>query len=69
MLADEKLGWMKMKIRVSSLLGLAAAVLLPSLAMAADTPAIDKADNAFMMICTALVLFRRCPALRCSTAA
>lgn len=63
MLADEKLGWMKMKIRVSSLLGLAAAELLPSLAMAADTPAIDKADNAFMMICTALVLFMTLPGI------
>lgn len=61
MLADEKLGWMK--IRVSSLLGLAAAALLPSLAMAADTPAIDKADNAFMMICTALVLFMTLPGI------
>ncbi|MBG6241044.1 MAG: ammonium transporter AmtB [Candidatus Symbiopectobacterium sp. Dall1.0] len=54
---------MKMKIRVSSLLGLAAAALLPSLAMAADTPAIDKADNAFMMICTALVLFMTLPGI------
>ncbi|MGG2142450.1 hypothetical protein [Symbiopectobacterium sp. RP] len=53
MLAGEKLGWMKMKIRVSSLLGFAGAALLPSLAMVADTPAIDKADNAFMMICIA----------------
>ncbi|MGX8941459.1 ammonium transporter AmtB [Symbiopectobacterium sp. Eva_TO] len=52
-----------MKIRVSSLLGLAAAELLPSLAMAADTPAIDKADNAFMMICTALVLFMTLPGI------
>ena len=52
-----------MKIRVSSLLGLAAAALLPSLAMAADTPAIDKADNAFMMICTALVLFMTLPGI------
>lgn len=52
-----------MKIRVSSLLGLAAAALLPSLAMAADAPAIDKADNAFMMICTALVLFMTLPGI------
>lgn len=52
-----------MKIRVSSLLGLAAAALLPSLAMAVDTPAIDKADNAFMMICTALVLFMTLPGI------
>ncbi|WP_440863348.1 ammonium transporter AmtB [Symbiopectobacterium purcellii] len=52
-----------MKIRVSSLLGLAAAALPPPLAMAADTPAIDKADNAFMMICTALVLFMTLPGI------
>ncbi|WP_291972496.1 ammonium transporter AmtB [Candidatus Symbiopectobacterium sp.] len=52
-----------MKICVSSLLGLAATALLPSLAMAADTPAIDKADNAFIMICTALVLFMTLPGI------
>ena len=36
--------------------GLGALALLPGLAMAAPAVA-DKADNAFMMICTALVLF------------
>ncbi len=39
-----------------TLLGLISLALLPSLAMAAPAVA-DKADNAFMMICTALLLF------------
>lgn len=50
-----------MKKRLSSL-GLGAAALLPSWAMAA-TPTIDKADNAFIMICTALVLFMTIPGI------
>ncbi|SQC20174.1 ammonium transporter [Klebsiella pneumoniae] len=48
--------------------GLGALALLPGLAMAAPAVA-DKADNAFMMICTALVLFMTIPGLRCFTAA
>ncbi|ACT07878.1 ammonium transporter [Dickeya chrysanthemi Ech1591] len=45
-------------------LGLGAATMLPAWVMA-DTPApaVDKADNAFMMICTALVLFMTIPGL------
>ncbi|KAA9000052.1 ammonium transporter AmtB [Affinibrenneria salicis] len=50
-----------MKKCISSL-GLGVAALLPSWAMAA-VPAIDKADNAFMMICTALVLFMTIPGI------
>ncbi|MGD8164826.1 ammonium transporter AmtB [Pantoea sp. FN0307] len=42
--------------------GLAGLALLPSLAMAAPAVA-DKADNAFMMICTALVLFMTIPGI------
>ncbi|MBQ4766455.1 ammonium transporter AmtB [Pectobacterium versatile] len=52
---------MKMKKLLSSL-GLGVAALLPSWAMAA-TPTIDKADNAFIMICTALVLFMTIPGI------
>ncbi|KOC94424.1 ammonium transporter, partial [Winslowiella iniecta] len=43
-------------------LGLTSLALLPSLAMAAPAVA-DKADNAFMMICTALVLFMTIPGI------
>ncbi|WP_224652481.1 ammonium transporter AmtB [Pectobacterium versatile] len=50
-----------MKKLVSSL-GLGVAALLPSWAMAA-TPTIDKADNAFIMICTVLVLFMTIPGI------
>ncbi|AOR64429.1 ammonium transporter AmtB [Pectobacterium wasabiae] len=50
-----------MKKRLSSL-GLGVAALLPTWAMAA-TPTIDKADNAFIMICTALVLFMTIPGI------
>ncbi|MGD8106906.1 ammonium transporter AmtB [Pantoea sp. FN0302] len=42
--------------------GLAGLALLPSLAMAVPAVA-DKADNAFMMICTALVLFMTIPGI------
>ncbi|VTR27750.1 Ammonia transporter [Serratia fonticola] len=42
--------------RLLSTLGLSLVTLVPSLALAAPAVA-DKADNAFMMICTALVLF------------
>ena len=42
--------------------GLGALALLPGLAMAAPAVA-DKADNAFMMICTALVLFMSIPGI------
>lgn len=45
-----------------TLLGLISLALLPSLAMAAPAVA-DKADNAFMMICTALVLFMTVPGI------
>ncbi len=42
--------------------GLGALALLPSLAMAAPA-VVDKADNGFMMICTALVLFMSIPGI------
>lgn len=46
--------------KLISMLGLSTSILVPSLALA--TPAaVDKADNAFMMICTALVLFMTLP--------
>lgn len=46
--------------KLISMLGLSTLILVPSLALA--TPAaVDKADNAFMMICTALVLFMTLP--------
>ncbi|AVG76073.1 ammonium transporter AmtB [Pantoea ananatis] len=44
-------------------LGLTSLALLPSLAMAAAPAIADKADNAFMMICTALVLFMSIPGI------
>lgn len=44
--------------------GLASLAMLPGLVMAAPAVA-DKADNAFMMICTALVLFMTVPGLPC----
>ena len=44
-------------------LGLTSLALLPSLAMAAAPAVADKADNAFMMICTALVLFMTIPGI------
>ncbi|QCR36886.1 ammonium transporter AmtB [Nissabacter sp. SGAir0207] len=48
--------------KLLSMMGLGAAAMAPSLAMAA--PAVtDKADNAFMMICTALVLFMTVPGI------
>ncbi len=46
--------------RLLSTLGLSLVTLVPSLALAAPAVA-DKADNAFMMICTALVLFMTLP--------
>ncbi|WP_337008105.1 ammonium transporter AmtB [Pantoea sp. AS142] len=48
--------------RIFAKLGLTSLALLPSLAMAAPAVA-DKADNAFMMICTALVLFMSIPGI------
>lgn len=48
--------------KMTSMLGLSLAALLPSLAIAAE-PVADKADNAFMMICTALVLFMTLPGI------
>jgi len=55
------MGWKKMN-KALTLLGLISLSLLPSLAMAAPAVA-DKADNAFMMICTALVLFMTIPGI------
>ena len=43
--------------------GLAGITALPSLAFAAAPAVADKADNAFMMICTALVLFMTIPGI------
>lgn len=43
--------------------GLASVAVLPSLATAAAPAVADKADNAFMMICTALVLFMTIPGI------
>lgn len=48
--------------KILTKLGLTSLALLPSLAMAAPAVA-DKADNAFMMICTALVLFMSIPGI------
>ncbi len=47
--------------KLLSMMGLGAVALLPSLAMAAAPAAANGADNAFMMICTALVLFMTLP--------
>jgi Amt family ammonium transporter len=55
------MGWDKMKKLAK--FGLAGVALLPSLAMAAAPAVADKADNAFMMICTALVLFMTIPGI------
>ncbi|CAI1716455.1 Ammonia transporter [Serratia quinivorans] len=46
--------------KLLSMLGLSTLTMVPSLALAAPAVA-DKADNAFMMICTALVLFMTLP--------
>lgn len=48
--------------RLLSMLGLSSVTMVPSLALAAPAVA-DKADNAFMMICTALVLFMTLPGI------
>ncbi|BEN09869.1 ammonium transporter [Serratia marcescens] len=48
--------------RLLSMLGLSSVTLVPSLALAAPAVA-DKPDNAFMMICTALVLFMTLPGI------
>jgi len=47
--------------KLLSMMGLGAVALLPSLAMAAAPATANGADNAFMMICTALVLFMTVP--------
>ncbi|AVF35566.1 ammonium transporter AmtB [Rahnella sikkimica] len=47
--------------KLLSMMGLGAVALLPSLAMAAAPAVANGADNAFMMICTALVLFMTVP--------
>lgn len=49
--------------KLLSMLGLSAVATLPSVAMAAVPALADKADNAFMMICTALVLFMTIPGI------
>ncbi|NIF23368.1 MULTISPECIES: ammonium transporter AmtB [Pantoea] len=49
--------------KVFTKLGLTSLALSPSLAMAAAPAVADKADNAFMMICTALVLFMSIPGI------
>ncbi|AUQ40698.1 ammonium transporter AmtB [Yersinia ruckeri] len=49
--------------KLLSMLGLSAVAMLPSVAMAAVPALADKADNAFMMICTALVLFMTIPGI------
>ncbi|EIR00235.1 ammonia channel, partial [Yersinia pestis PY-05] len=49
--------------KLLSVLGLGTVALLPSWAMAAAPAVADKADNAFMMICTALVLFMTIPGI------
>lgn len=49
--------------KLLSIMGLGAVAMLPSLAMAAAPAVADKADNAFMMICTALVLFMTIPGI------
>lgn len=51
-----------MKTRLSTL-ALGSALLLPGAAMAATPAVADKADNGFMMICTALVLFMTIPGI------
>ncbi|ADD76176.1 AmtB [Pantoea ananatis LMG 20103] len=56
------MGWKKMN-KMLTKLGLTSLALLPSLAMAAAPAVADKADNAFMMICTALVLFMSIPGI------
>jgi len=56
------MGWKEMN-KVMTKLGLTSLALLPSLAMAAAPAVADKADNAFMMICTALVLFMTIPGI------
>lgn len=48
--------------RLLSMLGLSSVTLVPSLALAARRSLI-KTDNAFMMICTALVLFMTLPGI------
>jgi Amt family ammonium transporter len=55
------MGIIKMK-KLTSKIGCGALALAPGLALAAPAAA-DKADNAFMMICTALVLFMTIPGL------
>ncbi len=47
--------------KLLSMMGLGAVAMLPSLAMAAAPAVANGADNAFMMICTALVLFMTVP--------
>jgi ammonium transporter, Amt family len=56
------MGWKEMN-KMMTKLGLTSLALLPSLAMAAAPAVADKADNAFMMICTALVLFMSIPGI------
>ncbi len=54
---------MKKMKKMMMKLGLASLALLPTLTLAAAPAVADKADNAFMMICTALVLFMTIPGI------
>jgi len=54
---------MKRMKKMMMKLGLASLALLPTLTLAAAPAVADKADNAFMMICTALVLFMTIPGI------
>jgi len=47
--------------KLLTIMGLGAVAMLPSIAMAAAPAVANGADNAFMMICTALVLFMTVP--------
>lgn len=54
---------MKKMKKMMMKLGLASLALLPTLTLAAAPAVADKADNAFMMICTVLVLFMTIPGI------
>ncbi|MEY4475964.1 MAG: hypothetical protein RL248_1731 [Pseudomonadota bacterium] len=49
--------------KILSMLSLGSVAMLPSLAMATTPAVADKAENAFMMIYTALVLFMTVPSI------
>src|SRR5690349_21643316 len=54
---------MKTLGRTTAVVGALLAALLPALAWAQDAPVPDKGDTAWMLTCTALVLFMSAPAL------